>query len=84
MPGRFSTAPTITGPAVAAYAITPGASALSEAIREVTIGTSGAITYTSSIDGQDYTTGTLPVGSYAMFASHILAATTAGNITGWA
>lgn len=83
MAGRFSTAVTVTGPAVGAMAITPGANALSEPIRQVTIGGSGAITYTSSIDGTDYTTGTLPAGSYPLFASHILAATTATDVTGW-
>lgn len=84
MPGQFATAPTITGPAVAAYAVTPGATALTQPIRSITIGTAaGTVTYTSSIDGLNYTTGALPVGSYPMFASHILAATTATGITGW-
>ena len=83
MPGQFGTAPTITGPAIGAFAITPGASALSEPIRAVTLGGSGVVVYTSSIDGTDYTTGTLPVGTYPLFASHILAATTATDITGW-
>lgn len=84
MPGQFATAPTITGPAVGALAVTPGASALSQPIRCVTIGTAaGTITYTSSIDGVDYTTGPLPLGSYPLFASHILGATTATGITGW-
>lgn len=83
MPGQFATAPTITGPAVGAYAVTPGASALTEPVRSVTINGGGVIAYTSSIDGQDYTTGTLPAGSYPLFASHILAATTATDVTGW-
>lgn len=83
MPAPFSTAPTITGPALGAYAVTPGAAALAENIRSVTINGGGVIAYTSSYDGQDYTTDTLPVGSYPLFASHILAATTATGITGW-
>ena len=83
MPGQFATAPTIIGPAVGAIAVTPSSSALSSPVRAVTINGSGTITYTSSIDGVDYTTGTLPVGTYPLFASHILAATTATAITGW-
>lgn len=83
MPGQFATAPTIIGPAVGAKAITPGADALTQPVRAVTIGGGGAITYTSSIDGRDYTTNTLPIGTYPLFASHILSATTATYLTGW-
>lgn len=83
MPGRFSTGVTVTGPAVMAFAITPGAAALSEPIRAVTLGGSGVLVYTSSVDGNDYTTGTLPAGTYPVFASHVLAATTATDVTGW-
>lgn len=83
MPGRFSTGVTVTGPAVGARSITPSATAFPEPIRMVTIGGSGVLVYTSSVDGVDYTTGTLPAGSYPMFASHILGATTATDITGW-
>lgn len=83
MAGRFSTSGTVTGPAIGAYAVTPGAAALPEPIRQVTIGGSGTITYISSIDEQGYTTGTLPAGTYPLFASHILAPTTATDITGW-
>lgn len=83
MPGRFGTAVTVTGPAIGCIAVTPGASALAQPIRMVTINTGGVIVFTSSVDNQDYTTGTLPAGSYPMFASHILAATTASDITGW-
>lgn len=83
MPGRFSTGVTVTGPAIGAQAITPSATELPEPIRMVTVGTSGVLVYTSSLDGVDYTTGILPVGSYPVFASHILAATTASDITGW-
>lgn len=84
MPGQFGTAVPITGSAIGAFAITPGASALATPIRQITIGTAdGTITYTSSVDGADYTTGPLPIGSYPMFASHILGATTATGLTGW-
>ena len=83
MPGKFGTAGTVEGPAHAAYVVTPGASPLPEPIRAVTINVSGAITFTSSIDNRDYTTNTLPVGSHPLFATHILAATTADGITGW-
>ena len=84
MPGQFGTAVPITGGAIGAFAITPGASALVTPIRQITIGTAaGTIAYTSSVDGKNYTTGSLPVGSYPLFASHILAATTATGLTGW-
>lgn len=83
MPGKFATGVPITGSAIGALAITPGASALSSPIRCVTINVAGVIAYTSSLDGLNYTTATLPVGSYPMFASHILGATTATDITGW-
>ena len=83
MPGQFSTAIPITGGAIGAFAITPGAGALATPVRGITIGTAaGTVTYTSSVDGQSYTTGALPVGSYPLFASHITAATATG-ITGW-
>lgn len=84
MPGSFSTAIPITGGAIGAFAITPGASALATPIRQLTIGTAaGTVVYTSSVDGQDYTTGPLPVGSYPVFASHVLGASTATGLTGW-
>lgn len=83
MAGRFSTSTTITGPAIGAFAVTPGASALSEPIRMVTIGGAGVVAFTSSVDGADYTTGTLPAGNYPLQATHILGATTATDITGW-
>lgn len=83
MPGRFSTGVTITGPAIGAFAITPGASELSEPIRQITLGASGVLAFTSSVDGADYTTGTLPAGTYPLLASHVLAATTATDLTGW-
>lgn len=84
MPGQFGTAVPITGGAIGAFAITPSATALATPIRQLTIGTAGgSVAYTSSIDGQNYTTGALPTGSYPLFASHILAATTATGLTGW-
>lgn len=77
----------IDGPAVGAYAITPDNDTdLAVAIRAITIGTTaGTVTYISSRDGATYTTGSLPVGTYPMFASRIKATgTTAVGITGWA
>lgn len=72
------------GPALGAFAVTPGPTALASPIRFVTINGAGVIEYTSSVDGQDYTTNTLPVGTHVFFASHILAGgTTATGITGW-
>lgn len=83
MPGQFSTAVPITGGAIGAFAVTPGAGALTTPIRAITIGTAGGtVTYTSSVDGASYVTGPLPLGSYPLFASHITAATATG-ITGW-
>lgn len=86
MPGRFSTAITVTGPAYGAFAITPNDSTdLSDPIRQITINVSGTVSFVSSIDGQTYTTDTLPVGSYPLFARRIRATgTTATGITGWA
>lgn len=83
MPGQFGTGIPITGGAIGAFAITPGATPLATAVRQITIGGSGVVAFTSSVDGLDYTTGVLPIGSYPLFASHILAATTATVITGW-
>lgn len=85
MPGQFSTAPTITGPAVGAYAVTPNDSTdLDQPIRMVTLAGEGTLSYISSLDDATYTTGILPAGSYPLFASRILATgTSATDITGW-
>jgi hypothetical protein len=83
MPGQFSTAVPITGGAVGAFSITPGASALTQPVRAITLGVAGVLVYTSSFDQNDYTTDTLPAGTYPLFASHVLAATTAASLTGW-
>lgn len=83
MPGRFGTAVTVTGGPVGSFVITPSASPLPEPIRQITINGSGAVTWTSSIDGTTNVTNILPAGTYPMFASHILSATTATVITGW-
>lgn len=74
------------GPAIGAIVITPSDSAnLSTAIRAVTIAAaSGTLTFISSRDGQTYSTGHLPLGTYALCASRILATgTTASGLTGW-
>ena len=71
-----------TGPAVGALAITPADADLSSDIRAVTINGAGVIVF-RGWDGNDYTTGTLPVGTYPLLARQIRAATTATGITGW-
>ncbi len=78
-------AATITGPALGAFVITPNDSTdLTDPIRQITINASGTVSFVSSRDGQTYTTDTLPVGSYPMFASRIRATgTTATGLTGW-
>lgn len=76
----------INSPAIGGFAITPSDTAdLSSEVRSVTIGTAaGVLKYISSRDGKTYTTGSLPVGTYPMFASRILATgTTATGLTGW-
>lgn len=80
-----SQAPTIIGPAVGAFAITPhDTNDLTKNIRQLTVGTAGVVVYISSRDGQTYTTGSLPAGSYPMFASRIKnTGTTATDLTGW-
>ena len=82
----FSTvAATLTGPAMGAFAVTPNDSTdLVNTIRMVTINTGGTLSFVCSRDGDTYTTGPLPAGSYPLFASRILATgTTATDITGW-
>ena len=78
--------PGIESPAIAAYAVTPNDSTdLTQPIRAVTINASGTVSYVSSVDGATYTTGTLPAGTYALFARRIRSTgTTATGITGWA
>lgn len=85
MANRFAgMQPAVTGPALGAYAITPSDSAnLAETIRAVTVGMQGALSFVGT-DGKTYTTGTLPAGTYPLFATRILATgTTATNLTGW-
>ena len=75
-----------SGPAIAAFALTPtDGTDLAQAIRAVTIGSSGGtITFVSSRDGQTYSTGPLPIGTYALCARRIKASgTTATGLTGW-
>lgn len=71
-----------TTPAIGAAALTPSSTELARAIRMITIGTSGILVF-RGVDGRDYTTGTLPAGSYPVAAIAILPATTAGQLTGW-
>lgn len=79
------TAPGIESSAIGAYAVTPNDSTdLTEPCRAVTINASGTISYISSVDGQTYTSDTLPAGTYAFFASRIRSTgTTATGITAW-
>jgi len=86
MTNRFANhEPGLAAPAIGAYAITPhDSTAITEPIRCITINGSGTVSCISSIDGATYTTGTLPVGTYPMFATHIRSTgTTATGITGW-
>ena len=79
-------AASLTGPALGAMAVTPSDTAdLASAIRALTIGTAGgSVSFLSSRDGSVYTTGPLPVGTYSLCASRILASgTTASGLTGW-
>ncbi|RRH71273.1 spike base protein, RCAP_Rcc01079 family [Falsigemmobacter faecalis] len=76
----------VDGPAVGALAVVPSnTDDLAQAIRAITIGgEGGAVSFISSRDGQTYTTGFLPVGTYPLCARRIrLTGTTATLITGW-
>jgi len=73
-------------PAGGAYVITPNDDEdLKERIRAITIGgEAGTISYVGW-DGNTYSTASLPVGDYAIYAKRILATgTSATGITGWA
>lgn len=72
-------------PALGAFAITPSDTAdLSSPVRAVTIGTAGGTLSFVGRDGQNHTTGPLPVGTYPVFASRVRATgTTATGLTGW-
>lgn len=74
----------LESPAVGAIDVTPSDGAdLAENVRAITIGGEGTVSFIG-VDGATYTTGTLPVGTYAMQASRIRSTgTTATNITGW-
>lgn len=78
-------APTVMGPAIGCYAVTPNDGAdLTDPIRMLTIGVSGTISFVSSRNGRTYTSGELTPGSYPLFASRILSTgTTATGLTGW-
>jgi hypothetical protein len=76
----------VEGPAIGALAVTPSDSAdLPQAVRAITIGgVGGSLSFISSRDGQTYTTGGLPPGTYPLFARRIRASgTTATDLTGW-
>ena len=74
----------IVAPSIGAIVVTPSDTQdLPHAIRAVTIGvTAGSIRY--EFDGETWTTGTLPIGTYSLRATRILATgTTAAGMTGW-
>lgn len=76
----------VESPATGALAVTPSDSTdLPTTIRSLTIGTAGGtVAFIGSRDGQTYSTGPLPVGSYPLLARRILATgTTATGLTGW-
>lgn len=76
----------VEGPAIGALAVTPSDSAdLAQAVRAITIGgAGGTLSFISSRDGQTYTTGDLPPGTYPLCARRIRATgTTATDLTGW-
>jgi L-asparaginase/Glu-tRNA(Gln) amidotransferase subunit D len=80
-----STAIGTDGPAVGSFAITPAdGTDLSSNIRALTIGTTAGVVVYDGWDGVTYTTGTLPVGTYALCARRIRSTgTTAAGLTGW-
>ena len=77
-------APALTAPAVGAFSVAPSnTNDLVSPIRAVTLVQGGTLSFIG-IDGQTYTTGELPAGTYPLLASRILATgTTATDITGW-
>ena len=77
--------PALMQPAVGALAITPSDTvALTTKIRQLTVGTAAGVVVYVGWDGATYTTGSLPVGTYPMYATFIKATgTTATGLTGW-
>ncbi len=75
----------VDAPALGAFHITPSDNVdMSAEIRAVTIGGAAGVLRFVGRDGETYTTGTLPPGSYPLFARRILATgTTAADLTGW-
>lgn len=78
----------IESAALGAFAITPSdGTDLTTPIRAITINVAGTVSFVSTrgeTAGVTQTTSTLPAGTYAIFASRILATgTTATEITGW-
>lgn len=70
-------------PALGAFAITPSSTEFQRPIRQLTVGGQGSVRFIG-LDGKEYTTGILPVGSYPVMAVAILSAgTTATQMTGW-
>ena len=85
MPDFTLTQPGIESSAVGALAVTPSNSTdLSSPIRAITIGGDAGTVSFIGWDGVTYTTGSLPAGTYPIFATRIRSTgTTATSITGW-
>lgn len=75
----------VESPAQGAFAITPhNTNELPYAVRAVTLPQEGAISFQTVVGGPIFTTGTLPVGTYPLFAVIIrVTGTTATGMTGW-
>lgn len=85
MPDYFKTiARSITSPALGSFVIVPSDSVnLSSPIRAITLNVGGTLAWIGE-EGVAQTTGILPVGTYPVMATRILATgTTATNLTGW-
>ena len=85
MTGPNMTATDSMRPAAGGFAVSPSDDTdLSQPIRAITIGTEAGVVKYINWDGATITTGSLPVGTYALFATRILnTGTTATGITGW-
>lgn len=85
MTGPNMTAEDSVRPAAGGFAVTPDDNTdLSQPIRGITIGTSAGVVVYINWDGVTCTTGSLPIGTYGLFATRILSTgTTATGITGW-
>lgn len=65
---------TMSRPAIGAFSITPGASALAQPTRGLYVGVAGDVTVTM-IEGSSVTFANLPVGLHPIAVTHVTAAT---------